>query len=77
MKNKYYEKMNEMLKKDYKVIEKECEKILSNNTAYDVVTFINDYLYDLSDTVDNNYFLAISQLEEYYMSIYRKLEGLE
>ena len=75
MYNKYYERLNNTDKKDYNMIEKECKKILHHYGSYDVLTFINDYIYDLSDTVNSNYFLAISELEEYYMSIYRK--GLE
>ena len=75
MYNKYFEKLNDIDKKDYNMIEKECKKILLHYGSYDVLTFINDYIYDLSDTVNSNYFLAICELEEYYMSIYRK--GLE
>ena len=75
MYNKYYERLNNTDKEDYKMIEKECEKILQHYGSYDVLTFINDYIYDLSDTVNSNYFLAICELEEYYMSIYKK--GLE
>ena len=75
MYNKYYERLNDIDKKDYNMIEKECEKVLQHYRSYDVLTFINDYIYDLSDTVNSNYFLAICELEEYYMSIYRK--GLE
>ena len=75
MYNKYYERLNDIDKKDYNMIEKECKKILHHYGSYDVLTFINDYIYDLSDTVNSNYFLAICELEEYYMSIYRK--GLE
>ena len=75
MYNKYYERLNDIDKKDYNMIEKECEKILHHYGSYDVLTFINDYIYDLSNTVNSNYFLAICELEEYYMSIYRK--GLE
>ena len=75
MYNKYYERLNDVDKKDYNMIEKECEKILCNYSVYDVLTFLDDYIYDLSDTVNSNYFLAICELEEYYMSIYRK--GLE
>ena len=75
MYNKYYERLNDVDKKDYNMIEKECEKILCNYSVYDVLTFLDSYIYDLSDTVNSNYFLAICELEEYYMSIYRK--GLE
>ena len=72
MYNKYYERLNNTDKKDYNMIEKECEKILHHYGSYDVLTFINDYIYDLSDTVNSNYFLAICELEEYYMDIYKK-----
>ena len=75
MYNKYYERLNDVDKKDYNMIEKECEKILCNYSVYDVLTFLDSYIYDLSDTVNSNYFLALCELEEYYMSIYRK--GLE
>ena len=75
MYNKYYERLNDIDKKDYNMIEKECEKILCNYSVYDVLTFLDSYIYDLSDTVNSNYFLAICELEDYYMSIYRK--GLE
>ena len=75
MYNKYYERLNNTDKEDYKMIEKECEKVLKHYGSYDVLTFLDDYIYDLSDTVNNNYFLAICELEDYYMSIYRK--GLE
>ena len=74
MYNKYYERLNNTDKKDYNMIEKECEKILHHYGSYDVLTFINDYIYDLSDTVNSNYFLTICELEDYYMSIYK--EGL-
>ena len=75
MYNEYYDRLNSVDKKDYKMIEKECEKIYINYSAYDVLTFINDYIYDLSDTINNNYFLAICKLEDYYIDIYKK--GLE
>lgn len=72
MYNEYFERLNERDKKDYKRLEKECDNIYIKYSAYDALTFINDYLYDLSDTINNNYFLAICTLEDYYMSIYRK-----
>ena len=72
MKNKYYEKLNDIDKKDYNMIEKECKKIYTDYSAYDVLTFIDNYIYDLSDTVNSNYFLAICKLEDYYMDIYKK-----
>ena len=75
MYNEYYDKLNSVDKKDYKMIERECEKIYIDYDAYDVLTFINDYIYDLSDTINNNYFLAICKLEDYYMDIYKK--GIE
>ena len=75
MYNEYYDRLNSVDKKDYKMIEKECEKIYIDYDAYDVLTFINDYIYDLSDTINNNYFLAICKLEDYYMDIYKK--GIE
>lgn len=75
MYNEYFERLNERDKKDYKRLERQCDNIYINYSAYDTLTFINDYLYDLSDTVNNNYFLAICKLEDYYMNIYRK--GLE
>jgi hypothetical protein len=71
MYNEYYERLNPMLKKDYKLIEKECEKILYSNAVYDVITFLNDFIYDLSDVVNNNFYLAICELEDYYMGIYK------
>ena len=74
MYNKYYERLNDIDKKDYNMIEKECKKILHHYGSYDVLTFINDYIYDLSDTVNSNYFLAICELEDYYFNIYK--EGL-
>lgn len=72
MYNEYYQRLNERDKKDYKRLERQCDDIYINYSAYDALTFINDYLYDLSDTVNNNYFLAICKLEDYYMNIYRK-----
>ena len=75
MYNEYYDRLNSIDKNDYKMIERECEKIYTDYSAYDVLTFIDNYIYDLSDTVNSNYFLAICKLENYYMSIYRK--GLE
>lgn len=72
MYNGYYERLNERDKKDYRWIEKKCQTIYKLYNPYDVLTFINDYLYNLSDTVNNNYFLAICKLEEHYMSIYKK-----
>ena len=75
MYNEYYDRLNSVDKKDYKMIERECEKIYIDYDAYDVLTFINDYIYDLSDTINNNYFLAICKLEDYYMDIYKK--GIE
>ena len=75
MYNEYYDKLNSVDKTDYKMIERECTKIYTDYSAYDVLTFINDYIYDLSDTINNNYFLAICKLEDYYMDIYKK--GIE
>ena len=74
MYNNYYERLNNTDKDDYNMIEKECKKILHHYGSYDVLTFINDYIYDLSDTVNSNYFLAICELEDYYFNIYK--EGL-
>ena len=74
MYNKYYERLNNTDKKDYNMIEKECKKVLCNYSAYDVLTFLDDYIYDLSDTVNSNYFLAIRELEDHYFNIYK--EGL-
>ena len=42
---------------------------------YYVLTFLDSYIYDLSDTVNNNYFLALSELQDHYINIYK--EGLE
>ena len=75
MYNKYYERLNNTDKEDYKMIEKECEKVLKHYGSYDVLTFLDDYIYDLSDTVNNNYFLALSELQDHYINIYK--EGLE
>ena len=75
MYNKYYERLNNIDKEDYNMIEKECEKVLHHYGSYDVLTFMNDYIYDLSDTVNNNYFLALSELQDHYINIYK--EGLE
>ena len=75
MYNKYYERLNDIDKKDYNMIEKECKKILLHYESYDVLTFLDDYIYDLSDTVNSNYFLAIYELEDYYFNIYK--EGLK
>ena len=74
MYNNYYERLNNTDKDDYNMIEKECKKILHHYGSYDVLSFINDYIYDLSDTVNSNYFLAICELEDYYFNIYK--EGL-
>ena len=75
MYNKYYERLNNTDKEDYKMIEKECEKVLKHYGSYDVLTFLDDYIYDLSDTINSNYFLAICELEDYYINIYK--EGLK
>ena len=72
MYNEYYERLNERDKKDYRWIERKCQIMYKDYNAYDVLTFLNDYLYDLSDTVNTNYYLAISKLEDHYMSICRK-----
>lgn len=70
MVNIYVDRLNPMLKKDYEAIEKKCERMIEYNaSAYDVMTFLNDYLYDLSPTVNNNYFLAISTLEDFYYNL--------
>ena len=72
MENKYYNKLNSILKKDYDKIANECLRIYEENyEAYDVVIYLNDYIYNLSDTVNHDYFLAVSELENYYMSIYQ------
>ena len=72
MYNEYYDRLNSIDKKDYNMIEKECKKIYTDYSAYDVLTFIDNYIYDLSDTVNSNYFLAICKLENHYMDIYKK-----
>ena len=72
MYNEYYDRLNSIDKNDYKMIERECEKIYTDYSAYDVLTFIDNYIYDLSDTVDSNYFLAVCKLENHYMDIYKK-----
>ena len=65
MYNKYYERLNNTDKEDYNIIERECEKIYTDYSVYDVLTFLDSYIYDLSDTVNNNYFLALSELQDH------------
>ena len=72
MYNEYYDRLNSIDKNDYKMIERECEKIYTDYSAYDVLTFIDNYIYDLSDTVNSNYLLVICKLEYHYMDIYKK-----
>lgn len=61
------EKLNELQMKDYITLESKCINMRENGSSYyDIMTFLNDYIYELSETVDNNYFKVVYALEEYY-----------
>ena len=41
-------------------------------TSYwDVVCYLNDYMCNLPDDVDNDYFMAICELEEHYHKLWK------
>lgn len=64
-------KLNELQKADFIHLENECIKMRENGSSYyDIMTFLNDYIYELSETVDNNYFKVVYALEEYYHDRY-------
>lgn len=59
--------MNELLTKDYLALETECVNMRESGASYfDIVCFLNDYIYSLSDTVDNNFLKNVYALEEWY-----------
>lgn len=61
------EKLNDLQKADFIHLENECIKMRENGSSYyDVMCMLNDYIYELSETVDNNYFKVVYALEEHY-----------
>ena len=61
------EKLNELQMKNYITLENQCINMRENGSSYyDIMTFLNDYIYELSETVDNNYFKVVYALEEHY-----------
>lgn len=67
--NEYVDRLNSMWKKDYYNLVNKCERMSKYYASYyDVITFLNEYMYSLNDTVDSNYFMAVCELEDYYHS---------
>ena len=64
-------KLNELQKKDFNNLRNE----LCAYSYYDALTYLNDYIYELSDAVDSNYLKCVYELEDYYYNLWVK--GLE
>ena len=61
-------KLNELQKKDFNNLRNK----LCSYSYYDALTYLNDYIYELSDGVDNNYLNCIVELENYYYNLWIK-----
>ena len=72
MVNKYVDNLSERLKFNYYSVVNKCERMGKYFASYwDVVCYLNDYMCNLPDDVDNDYFLAICELEEYYHKLWK------
>lgn len=72
MKNKYVDKLNPMLKKDYYNLVNKCEVLRKYYASdYGVICFIDYYLCSLSDTIDSDYYMAVSELKEHYHNLWK------
>ena len=59
--------LTELQQKDIKALKEECKAMEENGySAFDICCYLNDYIYDLSETVSNEYYKAVYSLEEYY-----------
>ena len=70
-------KLNQLQVKDFRKLREECISIAyikSNPSFYDVVTYLNDYISQLSETTSNEYLKCVYQLEEYYHKLFEKYE---
>lgn len=59
--------LTELQKKDIKALKEECKVMEEDGySAFDITAYLNDYIYDLSETVSNDYYKCLYELEEYY-----------
>ena len=71
-------KLNPMLKKEFIALENECTRLREEGYSYyDIMCYLNDFIYSLSDTVNTDFLKAVYELEEHYHSRYveRELEN--
>lgn len=61
-------KLNELQKKDFNNLRNK----LYSYSYYDALTYLNDYIYELSDSVNSNYFKCIIGLKDYYYDLWIK-----
>ena len=61
-------KLNELQKKDFNNLRNK----LCSYSYYDALTYLNDYIYELSDSVNSNYIKYIIKLEKYYYKLLNK-----
>ena len=64
-------KLNDLQKKDYIALENQCIAMRENGSSYyDIVCMLNDYIYELSETVSENYYISVCKLEQHYHDRY-------
>ena len=61
-------KLNKLQKKDFNNLRNK----LCAYSYYDALTYLNDYIYELSDGVNSNYLKCIIELENYYYNLWIK-----
>ena len=65
--------LNELQKRDFNLLKSVCINMEDNEECsnYDIVSYLNDYIYGLSDTISSNYLKYVIDLKDYY---YNRLE---
>ena len=65
--------LNELQKRDFNLLKSVCINMEDNEgcSNYDIVSYLNDYIYGLSDTISSNFLKYVIDLKDYY---YNRLE---
>lgn len=59
--------LNKLQQKEITALKEECKAMEKEGySAFDICCYLNDYIYDLSETVSNDYYKCLYALEEYY-----------
>ncbi len=68
-------KLNPMLKKEFIDLEGKCIRLREEgHSYYDIICYLNNFIYSLSDCVNGDFLKAVYELEEHYHSRYVERE---